>query len=135
MIFLICSYVCLHSVPMSRSLMNDFLHSHNTNSTVHNLSVAPIAMNSNMLLTPNDLFDLTPFGINKVLFNKELPVVLQVIDLIDKSPPAREKITFMEPDGSTTYFLLITKALFYHLPPEVKLFFLMEKYSWKRKSL
>jgi hypothetical protein len=53
--------------------------------------------------SPNDLYDLTPFGINKVL-NKELPVVLQVIDIMEKTLTAREKVTLIEPDGSTTFF-------------------------------
>ena len=47
--------------------------------------------------SPNDLYHLTPFGINKVL-NKELPVVLQVIDIMEKTLTAREKVTLMEPD-------------------------------------
>ena len=104
MLFLICIYVCLFSVTMPHSLMNDFLHGHGTNSDVNDLSVVPLPTNSNMLLTPNDLCDLTPFGINMVLFNKELPVVLQVIDIMDKLPPAREKVTLIKLDGSTTFF-------------------------------
>jgi hypothetical protein len=42
--------------------------------------------------TSDDFCDLTPFGINKVL-NKELPVVLQVIDIMEKTLAAREKVT------------------------------------------
>ena len=97
-------------VPMSRSLMNDFLRSDDANPAVNNISVMPITMNSNVVLTPNDLCDLTPFGINKILFNKELPVALQVIDIIDESPPAREKLTLIEPDGSTTFFFADTQS-------------------------
>ena len=89
---------------------------------------------SYMVLMPNNLCDLTPFCIDKVLFKKELPVALQVIDVIDELPPAREKLTLIELDGSTPFFLLIPKAPLYLLPLGVKLFFWMEKYSWKRKS-
>ena len=74
---------------MSRSLMNDFLHL-DRNTTVNDVSVVALSTNHNMLLTPNDLCDLTPFGINKVL-NKELPVVLQVIDIMEESPPASQR--------------------------------------------
>ena len=100
---------------MSGNLMNDFLHGHDTNSAVNNLSAVPIAMNSNMCLTPNDLCDLTPFGINKVLFNKELLVVLQMIDINDESPPAREKVTLIMTDGRVktsriSFFIISRKS-------------------------
>ena len=104
MISLICIYLCLHSVPMCHGSMNDFMHDLNSNTTVNDLSIMSLATNNTMLLTPIALCDLTPFGINKVLFNKELPVVLQVIDIMDKSPPARKKVTLIELDGSTTFF-------------------------------
>ena len=61
MIFLICIYVCLYSVPMSHSLMNDFQHGLDSNTTVNDLSVVPLTMNNNMLLTPYDFCDLTLF--------------------------------------------------------------------------
>ena len=84
--------------------------------------------------SPNDLYDLTPFGINKVL-NKELPVVLQVIDIMEEMLPAREKLTLIEPDGSTTFFSLTLKTPLYPTPPEAKLSSLMEKSTLKRKSM
>jgi hypothetical protein len=90
--------------------------------------------NQAMLLTPNDLCDLTPFGINKVL-NKELPVVLQVIDIMEEMLPAREKLTLIEPDGSTTFFSLTLKTTLYPTPPEAKLSSLMEKSTLKRRNI
>ena len=92
----------LHSVAMSRRLMTDFIQLESKATAAIQPDMA-LPMNQEMLLTPNDLFDLTPFGINKVL-NKELPVVLQVIDIMDEMLPAREKLTLIEPDGSTTFF-------------------------------
>jgi hypothetical protein len=91
--------------------------------------------NQAMLLTPNDLCDLTPFGINKVL-NKELPVILQVIDIMEETLTAREKVTMIEPDGSTTFFFSLNpKTLLYPTPPEPKLFSLMEKSTLKRRNI
>jgi len=100
-------FVALSSA-MSRRLTNDFieLEPNTTRNSLPEVVPSVIQQNNpsiNVLLTPNDLFDLTQFGINKVL-NKELPVVLQVIDIMDEPPPAREKLTLFEPDGSTTFF-------------------------------
>ena len=87
---------------MSRRLMNDFIQLEAKATVAIEPDVA-LPTNQQMLLTPNDLCDLTPFGINKVL-NKELPVVLQVIDIMEETLTAREKVTLIEPDGSTTFF-------------------------------
>ena len=91
---------------MSRRLMNDFLRLEETKS-----AALPTVQRSdpsiNMLLTPNDLGDLTPFGINKVL-NKEVPAVLQVIDVLDELFTAKEKLTLLSPDGTTTFFFADT---------------------------
>ena len=87
---------------MSRRLMTDFIQLETKATVAIQPDVVP-PTNQAMLLTPNDLCDLTPFGINKVL-NKELPVVLQVIDIMEEMLPAREKLTLIEPDGSTTFF-------------------------------
>ena len=104
-------FVALSSA-MSRRLTNDFieLEPNTTRNSLPEVVPSVIQRNNpsiNVLLTPNDLFDLTQFGINKVL-NKELPVVLQVIDIMDEPPPAREKLTLFEPDGSTTFFFVLT---------------------------
>ena len=80
---------------MSLRLTNDFIELERN--TTHNAipKVVPSVNQRNnpsvnVLLTPNDL--------------KELPVVLQVIYIMDEPPPAREKLTLLEPDGSTTFF-------------------------------
>ena len=118
---------------MSRRLMTDFIQLETKATVAIQPDVVP-PTNQAMLLTPNDLCDLTPFGINKVL-NKELPVVLQVIDIMEKTLTAREKVTLIEPDGSTTFFSLKPKTPLYPTPPETKISSLMEKSTLKRKSI
>ena len=99
---------CRISGHVSRRLLNDFLHLENK-TTLNNKPKAVLPKNQqsnpfiNMLLTPNDLRVLTPFGINKKL-NKELPAVLQVVEVMEEWLPAREILTLMSPDGSTTFF-------------------------------
>ena len=62
---------------MSHHLMTDFLNlEENGIIDVVTKETHPTKQQSNLVLTPNELSDLTPFGINKVL-NKELPVVLE----------------------------------------------------------
>jgi hypothetical protein len=89
--------------------MSDFLNLEE-NAIIHGVTEEkhPTKQQSNLVLTPNELGDLTPFGINKVL-NKELPVVLQVIDIMEDFPTAKEKITLTSPGGSTTYFFADTQ--------------------------
>ena len=69
---------------MSRRLMSDFLNLEE-NAIIHGVTEErhPTKQQSNLVLTPNELGDLTPFGINKVL-NKELPVTLEVLFMQQK---------------------------------------------------
>jgi hypothetical protein len=114
MVILFCvsvSFLCrLCSITMSRRLMSDFLNLEE-NAVIHGVTEErhPTKQQSNLVLTPNELGDLTPFGINKVL-NKELPVVLQVIDIMEDFPTAKEKITLTSPGGTTTYFFADTQS-------------------------
>ena len=101
------------AVVMSRRLMNDFIQLEAKATVAIEPDVA-LPTNQQMLLAPNDLCDLTPFGINKVL-NKELPVVLQVIDIMEETPTAREKVTLIEQIGMHLDIPIVSSSLWTYL--------------------